>query len=43
MKKGADKMTMADMNAGKFCGECHNGTKAFKTDDPANCAKCHKK
>ncbi|MBI3593239.1 MAG: cytochrome c3 family protein [Nitrospirae bacterium] len=43
MKKGTAKMKMADINAGKFCGECHNGTKAFKTSDAANCAKCHKK
>jgi len=43
MRKGADKMSMADINAGKFCGECHNGTKAFKSGDSANCAKCHKK
>jgi len=43
MKKSATKLTMADMNAGKNCGECHNGTKAFATKDPANCAKCHKK
>lgn len=43
MKKGADKITMADMNAGKNCGACHNGTKAFKSADPANCGKCHKK
>jgi len=43
MKKGAQKITMADINAGKFCGACHNGTKAFKAGDPANCAKCHKK
>ncbi len=43
MKKGADVMKMEDINAGKFCGECHNGTKAFKASDPANCAKCHKK
>jgi len=42
MKKGT-KMTMADMNAGKYCGECHNGTKAFATKDAANCGKCHKK
>jgi len=42
MKKGM-KMTMADMNAGKNCGTCHNGEKAFKTSDPAECAKCHKK
>lgn len=43
MKKGSTELKMADLNAGKFCGECHNGSKAFKTDDPANCAKCHKK
>ncbi len=39
MRKGTFKMD--DINAGKYCGECHNGTKAFK---PAgNCMKCHKK
>lgn len=43
MKKGADKMTMADINAGKFCGTCHNGEKSFKSSDAANCGKCHKK
>jgi c(7)-type cytochrome triheme protein len=43
MKKGSSKITMADINAGKFCGECHNGTKAFKAGEEANCAKCHKK
>lgn len=43
MKKGSVKITMADMNAGKNCGECHNGKKAFKSSDAANCAKCHKK
>ena len=42
MKKGA-KITMADMNAGKYCGTCHNDGKAFKSSDPANCGKCHKK
>jgi c(7)-type cytochrome triheme protein len=42
MKKGG-KYTMADMNAGKNCGECHNGTKSFKSSDPATCGKCHKK
>lgn len=35
------EMKMAEINAGKYCGECHNGKRAFK---PAgNCAKCHKK
>lgn len=43
MTKGTTAMKMADLDAGKFCGECHNGTKAFKTKDNANCAKCHKK
>ncbi len=43
MKKGGDVMTMKDMEAGKFCGACHNGTKAFSVEDAANCAKCHKK
>jgi c(7)-type cytochrome triheme protein len=43
MKKGADAITMKDINEGKFCGSCHNGTKAFKSSDAANCAKCHKK
>jgi len=40
MKKGAVKITMADINAGKACGTCHNGEKAFKASE---CAKCHKK
>jgi c(7)-type cytochrome triheme protein len=43
MKKGSTSMKMAELNAGKFCGECHDGGKAFKTNDAANCEKCHKK
>ncbi len=43
MKKGADAITMKDMNDGKSCGTCHNGTKAFSSKDAASCAKCHKK
>ena len=43
MKKATAKITMADMNAGKNCGACHDGTKAFKSSDEANCGKCHKK
>src|ERR1017187_5948819 len=42
IKKGADKITRDDINAGKFCGACHNGKKAFKASDEANCGKCHK-
>ena len=43
MKKGADVITMKEMEAGKSCGACHNGTKAFGVKDAATCAKCHKK
>ena len=42
MKKGGDKMTMAAMNEGKFCGTCHDGKKAFSVKAPADCVKCHK-
>jgi c(7)-type cytochrome triheme protein len=42
MKKGPT-VKMAEINTGKSCGACHNGEKAFKTSDPANCSKCHKK
>ncbi len=43
MKKGADVFTMKDMGAGKACGACHNGTKAFSVKDQAACGKCHRK
>jgi c(7)-type cytochrome triheme protein len=43
MKKGGDKMAMAAMNEGKFCGACHDGKKAFSVKEPANCVKCHAK
>ena len=43
MKKGADKITMAAMHKGEFCGACHDGKKAFSTKTPADCKKCHKK
>lgn len=42
MKKGGTKITKADHVAGKFCGTCHDGKKAFAQDE-ANCGKCHKK
>jgi len=42
MKKGT-KITMAEMHEGKNCGVCHNGQKAFKSSEQANCEKCHKK
>jgi c(7)-type cytochrome triheme protein len=34
-------VTMKEMYAGKSCGACHNGKKAFKAQ--AGCMKCHKK
>lgn len=43
MKKAASPdMTMEAMNAGKSCGACHNGQKAFSVKDAAGCTKCHK-
>src|SRR5512135_2212981 len=42
MKKGGDRMTMAAMNQGKFCGACHDGKKAFSVKVAADCVKCHK-
>lgn len=41
MKKGGDKMPMAAMNDGKFCGACHDGKKAFSVKAAADCVKCH--
>jgi len=41
MKKGAEKITKADHEAGKLCFSCHNGTKAFAPAD--DCKKCYKK
>ena len=31
--------SMEEMEAGKSCGACHNGFKAFSVDD--NCDSCH--
>jgi c(7)-type cytochrome triheme protein len=43
MKKDGDVITMKDIQEGKFCGTCHNGTRAFNAKDAVSCAKCHKK
>ncbi len=40
-ENGGVKFTMADVRAGKYCGECHNGKKAFAVN--GNCMKCHKR
>ncbi|GAM11093.1 hypothetical protein OR1_03402 [Geobacter sp. OR-1] len=41
MKKGTVKITMNDLYAGKYCGRCHDGKKAFMIKD--NCTRCHHK
>lgn len=42
MQKGNAKLTMADMAAGRTCGTCHNGQKAFEALDASKCLTCHK-
>ncbi len=43
-KMAASKdMTMAKLNGGEFCGNCHNGEKTFSTKEAKDCAKCHVK
>ena len=41
-KFGMDKFSMEDVWQGKYCGACHNGTKAFDAKNPKNCSRCHK-
>lgn len=41
MKQGTVAITMDDIYAGKLCGVCHNGKRAF--DAQSNCARCHVK
>lgn len=41
MKKGTIKITMKDLYAGKYCGRCHDGKRAFRI--LANCSRCHHK
>ena len=38
VKKGADKVTMADHGTSKYCFSCHDGSKAFSWND---CSRCH--
>lgn len=41
MAKGTATITMAEINAGNFCGKCHAaGGKSFAATE---CARCHKK
>jgi len=41
MKQGTVKITMKDLYAGKYCGTCHDGKKAFLIKE--NCIRCHYK
>lgn len=39
MKQGTVKMTMDDIRAGRWCGACHDGIRAFAPE--GNCKRCH--
>jgi c(7)-type cytochrome triheme protein len=39
MKQGTTTITMAEINAGRLCGGCHNGIEAFAPE--GNCDRCH--
>jgi c(7)-type cytochrome triheme protein len=41
MKQGTVSITMNEIYAGKLCGVCHNGKRAF--DAKSNCNRCHVK
>jgi len=41
MKQGSVEITMDAIYAGKLCGVCHNGKRAFDAKD--NCERCHVK
>lgn len=43
MKKPTEELKMSDLIAGKYCGECHDGKKAFSSEKYDDCSKCHKK
>jgi len=39
MKQGNTTITMAEIDAGRLCGACHNGVQAFAPE--GNCERCH--
>ncbi|VAW35044.1 hypothetical protein MNBD_DELTA02-1011 [hydrothermal vent metagenome] len=41
MKRGANKLSQAQIEGGKTCGACHNGTVSFDAKLKENCVKCH--
>jgi c(7)-type cytochrome triheme protein len=42
-KRGANIVSMRNMELGRSCGHCHDGKQAFSTTDSLSCSKCHKK
>ncbi len=42
MKAGANEITMDAIQAGQFCGVCHNGKAAFESNFDT-CPRCHYK
>jgi c(7)-type cytochrome triheme protein len=41
MKAGANNIVMDDIQAGKYCGTCHNGKLAFQATFES-CPRCHR-
>ena len=41
MKAGANPITMDTIQAGKYCGACHNGKTAFQATFES-CPRCHR-
>lgn len=37
----AGQLTMSEMKKGKYCGNCHNGHKAFSVTEITSCKRCH--
>ena len=40
MQTGANKITMSEIMAGKYCGQCHDGRIAFNVSFDT-CSRCH--
>lgn len=40
MEKGANKISMSEIMAGKYCGQCHDGRTAFNVAFDT-CNRCH--
>ncbi|MEW5746811.1 MAG: c(7)-type cytochrome triheme domain-containing protein [Nitrospirota bacterium] len=42
MKKDHADMKMRELIEGKYCGECHDGKRAFASNTAKDCRRCHK-